>query len=132
MTREMMLPSTNAEVRMLNGTATPDVIEERQPLYPLRPTHMHHHSGAHLPPLNIELAHSAFTLKHNTIISAGMDPQYPYPSPPRSIDSPPPESAHFVHPVGHSNAADTVDSRTLANRRTVSSSLEGVPLSGLK
>ena len=131
-TREMILPSTKAEVRMLNGTATPHMIEERQPLYPLRPTHTHHHPGAHLPPLNIELAHSAFTSKHNTIISAGMDQPYPYPSPPRSIDSPPPDSLDFVHPVGHSNAADTVDSRTLANRRTVMNNLEGVPLSGSK
>lgn len=131
-TREMMLPSTEADARMLNGTATPDTIEERQPLYPLRPTHAHHHFGAHLPPLNIQLAHSAFTSKHNTVISAGMDPPYPYPSPPRSIDSPPPDPADFVHPVGHSNAADTVDSRTLANRRTGSNNLEGIPLSGLK
>jgi solute carrier family 35 protein E1 len=126
-TRDMVLPSTNAEARMLNGTTTPDVIEEKQPLYPLRPTHGHHHSWAHLPPLNIELAHTAFTSKHNTIISAGMDQQYPYPSPPRSIDSPPPESTDFFHPIGHSNAAD---SRTLANRRTVSNNMEGVPLSG--
>lgn len=131
-TREMMLPSTNAEVRILTGTTTPDRVEEKQSLYPFRPTHTHYHAGAHLPPLNIELAHNAFTSKHNTIISAGMDQPYPYPSPPRSIDSPPPESAGFVHPVGHSNAADTVDSRTLANRRTVSNNLEGAPLFGPK
>lgn len=130
-TREMILPSTKAEVRMLNGIVTPDVIEEREPLYPLRSTHVHH-PGAHLPPLNIELAHNAFISKHNTIISAGMDKPYPYPSPPRSIDSPPPESTDFVHPVGHSNAADTMDSRTLASRRTISNNLEGVPLSDPK
>jgi solute carrier family 35, member E1 len=131
-TREMILPSTKDEVRMLDETATPGVIEERQPLYPLRPTHLHHLSGVHLPPLNIELAHAAFTSKHNTIISAGIDQAYPYPSPPRSIDSPPPESTNLVHPVGHSNAADIVDYRTLANRRTVSNNLEGVPLLGPK
>lgn len=80
--RELLLPNTNSESRMMAGIETPEIVES----YPLRPSHTREH-----PSINIALATSTYNQKYpggSSIPTIMVDP---YPSPPKSLDSPPPE-----------------------------------------
>jgi solute carrier family 35 protein E1 len=105
--KDLMLPSTSAEVRMMNGSPAPESQKEHSPVpfstssaytatqqQPLMFAHSHrlphrHQAPRHLPALNT-------TLKPQ--LTSVISPTESYPSPPPSSESPPTSPVHLVAP----------------------------------
>lgn len=144
--RDMILPSTKEELSLLNAapeqpsypirSSFSTVQHRTTPAYVHAPRRGSHTSSVHprdnpvpIPaPLNTTLASRAYTSKYVPVFSpplAEVNPNTPgvkvdpYPSPPRSLDSPPPELDDLIKPAGVSNGNDSGAARKIWNRKQV-------------
>lgn len=141
--REMILPSTKEEVELLNPAleealypiqrSSVSTVQHRSSPAHLPPRHAPH-ASVHLreypppipAPLNTTLASRAYVSKYVPMSSPALvdvNPNTPgitidpYPSPPKSLDSPLPELADLIQPIGVSNSSDSNITQKIWNRK---------------
>ena len=150
--RELMLPSTNAELRYMAPSPAISDSDERvsfdtstdksifhqpahgaQPYSTARPIPAHHPPpprNSHAHNLHIQTNHTKlFTKTHRTQFSSD-SPMESYPSPPPSHDSPPPSATALVSPTHTTvtNAVTTTGTR-MNRRNTITREAMSLPVS---
>lgn len=140
---DLVLPTTKEEAMPLNESskpqpyptkAIPSTVQHRNPS--LHPTHVRTHSRDNPPaPLNTTLASRSYAHKYvfspptNVDIDAQSVMVDPYPSPPKSLDSPPPGLDDLIPSVTISNSNDASLGHSIHNRRTTVQSQAQLPVS---